>query len=140
MVRIFLHSDWIRKDTEYLSVFRPNAGKYGPEITAYLDNFHAVTLSRLSWTEKFAGLFSGKWNIPINNKEKNFFFNLFSWFIQTIYFFVKSMMKGGTKIISEKYVCAHHKNRRKYNEHFKLLFLQSIYTLSHQIKYLHIEN
>ena len=50
------------------------------------------------------------------------------------------MMEGGTKIINEKYVCVDHKNRRKYNEHFKLLFLQSIYTLSHQIKYLHIEN
>ena len=27
---------------EYLSVFSPNAGKYGPEITLYLDIFHAV--------------------------------------------------------------------------------------------------
>ena len=31
LVRIFLQSDWIRKDTEYFSVFSPNAGKYGPE-------------------------------------------------------------------------------------------------------------
>ena len=31
LVRIFTHSDWIRRDTEYLSVFSPNAGKYGPE-------------------------------------------------------------------------------------------------------------
>ena len=31
LVRIFLHSDWIRKDTPYLSVFSPNARKYGPE-------------------------------------------------------------------------------------------------------------
>ena len=30
LVRIFPHSDW-RKDTEYLSVFSSNAGKYGPE-------------------------------------------------------------------------------------------------------------
>ena len=30
-VRISPHSDWIRRDTPYLSVFRPNAGKYGPE-------------------------------------------------------------------------------------------------------------
>ena len=29
-------------DTKYLSVFSPNAGKYGPEITPYLDTFHAV--------------------------------------------------------------------------------------------------
>ena len=38
----FLHSDWIRRDAEYLSVFSPSAGKYGPEKTPYLDNFHAV--------------------------------------------------------------------------------------------------
>ena len=30
-VRIFPGSDWIRKDTKYLSVLSPNAGKYGPE-------------------------------------------------------------------------------------------------------------
>ena len=30
-VRIFPHSDWIRRDTPYLSVFSPNAGKYKPE-------------------------------------------------------------------------------------------------------------
>ena len=27
----FPHSDWIQRDTEYLSGFSPNAGKYGPE-------------------------------------------------------------------------------------------------------------
>ena len=31
LVHIFPHLDWIRKDTEYLSVINPNAGKYGPE-------------------------------------------------------------------------------------------------------------
>ena len=31
LLRIFLHSDWIQSDTEYLSVFSPNTGKYGPE-------------------------------------------------------------------------------------------------------------
>ena len=35
---IFLYSDGI----PYLSVFSPNTGKYGPEITPYLDTFHAV--------------------------------------------------------------------------------------------------
>ena len=42
LVRIFLHSNWIRRDTKYLSVFTLNAGKYGPEKTPYLDTFHAV--------------------------------------------------------------------------------------------------
>ena len=31
LVRIFPHSDWIRRNTPYLFVFSPNAGKYGPE-------------------------------------------------------------------------------------------------------------
>ena len=31
LVRIFPHWDWIRRNTEYLPVFRPNAGKHGPE-------------------------------------------------------------------------------------------------------------
>ena len=30
--------------TLYLSVFSPNAEKYGPEKTPYLDTFHAVLL------------------------------------------------------------------------------------------------
>ena len=45
LVRIFPHLDWIRR--AYLSVFSPNAGKYGPEITPYLDTFHAVLKRRL---------------------------------------------------------------------------------------------
>ena len=42
LVRIFPHSDWIRRDTSYLSVFSPNVGKYEPEKTLYLDTFHTV--------------------------------------------------------------------------------------------------
>ena len=42
LVRIFTHSNWIRRDTKYLSVFSSNGGKYGPEKTPYLDIFHAV--------------------------------------------------------------------------------------------------
>ena len=30
--------------TKYLFVFSPNAGKYGPEKTPYLDTFHAVVI------------------------------------------------------------------------------------------------
>ena len=33
LVRSFLHLDWIQINTEYLSVFSPNAGKYGTENT-----------------------------------------------------------------------------------------------------------
>ena len=31
LVRIFPHLDWMPRYTPYLSVFSPNAGKYGPE-------------------------------------------------------------------------------------------------------------
>ena len=46
LIRIFPHSDWIRRDNPYLSVFRPNAGKYGPEKTPYLAEFDAVRVYR----------------------------------------------------------------------------------------------
>ena len=39
LVRIFPHLNWIRRDTEYLSLFSPNVRK-----TPYLDTFHAVSL------------------------------------------------------------------------------------------------
>ena len=32
---------------EYLSVISPNAAKYGPEKTPYLDNFHAVQVESI---------------------------------------------------------------------------------------------
>ena len=51
-VRIFLHSDWIRRDTPYLSVFSPNVGKYEPKKTPYLDTFHAVYQSGISEEDK----------------------------------------------------------------------------------------
>ena len=47
LVRIFPHSDWIRRDTEYLSVFSPNVGKYGPEKTPHLDTFHVVVFAAI---------------------------------------------------------------------------------------------
>ena len=39
LVRIFSHSSWIRRDTEYLSVFSPNVEKYGPEKLRILTLF-----------------------------------------------------------------------------------------------------
>ena len=51
--RIFLYSDWIRRDTGYLSVFSPNTGKCGPEITPYLDTFHAVFTDKLNFLHSF---------------------------------------------------------------------------------------
>ena len=51
LVRIFPHSNWIRRDTSYLSVFSPNAGKYGSEKTPYLDTFQAVIVLWLSYNQ-----------------------------------------------------------------------------------------
>ena len=46
LVRILPHLDWIRRDTPYLSVFSLNAGGYGPEITQYLNTFHAENMTK----------------------------------------------------------------------------------------------
>ena len=45
MVRIFPHLDWVRRDTEHLSVSSPNTGKYGPEKTPYLDTFQVAIIN-----------------------------------------------------------------------------------------------
>ena len=51
-------------DTPYLSVFSPNAGKYGPEKTPYLDIFLAVP-------SDFYGIIEviNRGNFQIGNKE-----------------------------------------------------------------------
>ena len=48
-------------NTEYLSVFGPNAGKDGPEKTPYLDTFHAVkkSITKSFIEELQSWLFSG---------------------------------------------------------------------------------
>ena len=52
LVCIFPHPDWIRRDTEYLSVFSPNVGKYEPKKTPYLDTFHAVVVPMKHYKEQ----------------------------------------------------------------------------------------
>ena len=66
LVGIFPHSDWIRRDTPYLSVFSPNVGKYGPQLIPYLGTFHAVL--HISTMENFYGdylLHVTKWKISL---------------------------------------------------------------------------
>ena len=53
-VRIFLHSDWTRRDTEYISIFSPNEGKCGPEyfrirslFTQYISHWSRNILANL---------------------------------------------------------------------------------------------
>ena len=45
-IRSFFWSVFSHSRTEYgeISVFSPNAGKYGPEEIPYLDTFHEVTI------------------------------------------------------------------------------------------------
>ena len=50
--KVFLH--WVKK----CPVFSPNAGKCGPEITPYLDTFHAL----LYFLKKKHFLYFQKWN------------------------------------------------------------------------------
>ena len=45
-------------DTSYLSVFTPNAEKYGPEITPYLDTFHPVHIFKITFTSNKIFFFS----------------------------------------------------------------------------------
>ena len=42
---IFPHSDWVRRDNPYLSVFSPNAGKMRTTITPNTNTFYAVPFS-----------------------------------------------------------------------------------------------
>ena len=58
LVCIFPHSDWIRRNTKYLSEFSPNAWKYGPEKTSYLDTFHIVII----WLFKVYNMYQQKNN------------------------------------------------------------------------------
>ena len=68
LVCFFPHSHWIRRirrDTRYLSVFSPNAEKYGPGKTSYLDTFHAVGVKEIITIQKRI-----KCKNPNNNEEK----------------------------------------------------------------------
>ena len=50
LVRIFPHSDWIWKDSPYLSIFSPNAGNKGPE-NSECGHFSRSTTSQYIFTQ-----------------------------------------------------------------------------------------
>ena len=55
-IKKIFHSFWNEnKNKKYLSVFSPNAGKYGPEKTPYWETFHTV-LIKTSNCEKPLGI------------------------------------------------------------------------------------
>ena len=62
------YSDAAWKLSKYGVIFGPNTGKYGPEITPYLDTLHPVKDMGISLTEfrvlqiwKFANIFVFIW-------------------------------------------------------------------------------
>ena len=77
LVRISLYSHWIRRDTEYLPVFSPNAGKHGPKITPSLDTFHAVTNLKYDPRYLCVTRMTQAWNVFLNN------FQVLKWFVET---------------------------------------------------------
>ena len=56
LVRIFPHSSWIRRDTEYLFVFSPNTGKYRRENSEYTVYF-AINIILQSVSRQCSHLF-----------------------------------------------------------------------------------
>ena len=54
LVRIFPHFDWIRRDSQYLSVLSPNAGKCWPDNSEYGHFLRSAILIIISstWTNK----------------------------------------------------------------------------------------
>ena len=55
LVRVLPYSDW--SISEYLSIFSPNTGKYGPEKIPYLDTFDAVYLTSIIIRAKLFKIF-----------------------------------------------------------------------------------
>ena len=99
LVRIFPHSDWIRRDTKhtsYLSVLSPNVGKYGPEKTPIWTLFTQwvwwallqfrfkksaklpllLTCLTNAWNVSKYGVFSGPYSVRMreNTDQKKFRF------------------------------------------------------------------
>ena len=56
LVSIFPHSDWAGRDTLYLFVFSPNAGKYGPEYSKYRDFLRS---ENSKWHKKLTSWYPG---------------------------------------------------------------------------------
>ena len=102
LVHIFPQSDWIPRDTNYLSVFSPNAGKYGPEKTPYLDIFHPV---------KGYAKFRGKLNRGLKNDiTKLVNFHASSWKSKNLHFdglLLSKAYKVLNEIVQESHVLWH---------------------------------
>ena len=79
LAHIFPHSDWIRRDTEYLSVFSPKTEKDGPEKTV-----HAVhSLAHGTFSSPKTG--QGNWNVLSSYKNLiTLHVNFYGWLVKVI--------------------------------------------------------
>ena len=75
LVRFFPHSDWIWRDT-YLTVFRPNVGKYRPEKLPIQTLFTQRTSSKIQkWFSSIHANVIWKSSVS-NNWSKHMFINI----------------------------------------------------------------
>ena len=73
LVRIFPHLNRIRRDTFYVSLFSPNAGKKRTRITSNTDSFHALNFSHsISVNMKLTGsLLTLSWRRPLSHRNQS---------------------------------------------------------------------
>ena len=86
----FLYSDWIRR-------FSPNTGKYGPEITPYLDTFDAVDVISSLFLSLNAFI------LPATRKKINEIYTLFV--KNTLLFIYSGKKKFHDKFLGTYFVC-----------------------------------
>ena len=105
----------------YFPVFGRNTGKYGPEITPYLDTFHTVLLYRLSSTKIY---------VLVLLHSLNFNFHKL-WFLSLIGTMVRKKMYSPFEV----YILSMNKNKsrkryfqfgRSYGEGYVYLFIISV--------------
>ena len=81
----------------YLSVFSPNTGKYGPEITPYLDTFDAVDVISSLFLSLNAFI------LPATRKKNNEIYTLFV--KNTLLFIYSGKKKFHDKFLGTYFVC-----------------------------------
>ena len=97
LVRIFPHSDWIRTDTEYLSVFSPNCGKIRIRKTENTDIFHAVLVINTEWNVSFVVSLYHQGNRQMERWKENFI-----WYIPAGIYLYKVAMETPYQWICSK--------------------------------------
>ena len=129
LVRILQYLDWIRRDTSYIYVFSPNAGKNGPEKLGTWTFFEQCSLSwkrfcfqqSVSWkigkldTKKFFPFLLTSYNIlPLSNFTGTYawngclFYSFLILYVSKIIKYRSASIGGGSHSINSwtlKYCC-----------------------------------